>query len=182
MYSDNFMSDLFYVFLSVKFYGMRTSFISDKTELEGIISQCDVCFVGIIEADGTPYVIPMNFGYLNHEIILHSGPEGKHLSLLELNNRVCVTFCTGHELVYQHPDVACSYSMTSKSVICKGSVSFTEDIDEKAELMNLLMRNYTDRQFKYSIPALKNVKVWRVKVDEMTGKSFGQNFKKSSDL
>jgi nitroimidazol reductase NimA-like FMN-containing flavoprotein (pyridoxamine 5'-phosphate oxidase superfamily) len=161
---------------------MRTSFILDKKEMEGIIGQCDVCFVGMIEADGTPYVIPMNFGYVNDEIILHSAPEGKHLSLLELNNRVCVTFSAGHELVYQHPDVACSYSMTSKSVLCKGAVYFVEDLEEKAELLNILMRNYTDRDFKYSTPALRNVKVWRVKVDEMTGKSFGQNFKKSSNL
>lgn len=161
---------------------MRTSFISDVKELESIVNQCDICFVGMVEQDGTPYVIPMNFGYLDHEIILHSGPHGKHLSLLELNNRVCVTFCTKHKLVYQHPDVACSYSMTSKSVLCKGAVTFVEDLKEKEELMNLLMKNYTDRQFKYSTPALMNVKVWRVSIDEMTGKSFGQNFKESSDL
>ena len=48
---------------------MRTSFITDKKEIESIIDQCDICFIGIIEADGTPYVIPMNFGYLNNEII-----------------------------------------------------------------------------------------------------------------
>jgi nitroimidazol reductase NimA-like FMN-containing flavoprotein (pyridoxamine 5'-phosphate oxidase superfamily) len=161
---------------------MRTSYIPDEKEMEAIINQCDVCFVGMVEKDGTPYVIPMNFGYLNHEIILHSAPHGKHLSLLELNNRICVTFCTEHKLVYQHPDVACSYSMTSKSVLCKGAVSFIEDLTEKEEMMSLLMRNYTTREFKYSIPALKNVKVWRVSIDEMTGKSFGQNFKESSDL
>jgi hypothetical protein len=39
------------------------------------------------------------------------------------------------------------------------------------------MKNYTDRQFKYSNPAVSNVKVWRVKVDEITAKAFGQNFK-----
>jgi len=161
---------------------MRTSFIEDKKELESIVKKCDVCFVGMVEEDGTPYVIPMNFGYTNHEIILHSGPHGKHLGLLALNNRVCVTFCTEHKLVYQHPDVACSYSMTSKSVLCKGAVSFVEDLKEKEELMSLLMKNYTNRPFKFSTPALMNVKVWRVKVDEMTGKSFGQNFKQSSDL
>ena len=161
---------------------MRTSIISDVNELEIIINQCDICFVGMIEEDGTPYVIPMNFGYLNHEIILHSGPHGKHLNLLGMNNRVCVTFCAKHKLVYQHPDVACSYSMTSKSVLCKGAVTFIEDLKEKEEMMNLLMRNYTDRPFKYSTPALMNDKVWRVSVDEMTGKSFGQNFKESSDL
>ena len=156
---------------------MRTSFISDKTEIESIIDQCDICFVGITEADGTPYVIPMNFGYLNGQIMLHSAPEGKHLSLLTLSNRICVTFCTDRKLMYQHPDVACSYSMNSKSVVCKGSVSFLEDLQEKEEAMNQLMKKFSDRSFSYSAPALRNVKVWRVTVDEMTAKSFGQNFK-----
>jgi nitroimidazol reductase NimA-like FMN-containing flavoprotein (pyridoxamine 5'-phosphate oxidase superfamily) len=156
---------------------MRTSYIIEKEELESVITQSDICFVGITEADGSPYVIPMNFGYSDNEIILHSGPHGKHLDLLALNNRVCVTFCTDGKLVYQHPDVACSYSMVAKSVLCKGSVTFIENMDEKEEAMNITMKNYTDRPFKYSKPALENVKVWRVKIDEMTGKSFGQNFK-----
>lgn len=156
---------------------MRTSVITDRKEQEDIISQCDVCFVGITEADGTPYVIPMNFGYADGVIILHSAPEGKNISLLELNNKVCVTFCTERKLVYQHPDVACSYSMNARSVVCKGSVLFIEDLAEKESALNLTMKNYTDRPFKYSKPALVNVKVWRVTVDEMTAKAFGQNFK-----
>ena len=77
---------------------MRTSFITNRKEIEDIINHCDVCFVGIIETDGTPYVIPMNFGYANGEIILHSSPEGKHLRLLALNNRISVTFCSERKL------------------------------------------------------------------------------------
>jgi len=156
---------------------MRTSFITDKIEIESIINQCDICFVGFTEKDGTPYVIPMNFGYLDGDIILHSAPEGKHIGLLELSNRICVTFCSDRKLAYQHPDVACSYSMTSKSVVCKGSVSFIEDLEEKEKALNSMMQKFTKKEFKYSAPALRNVKVWRVSVDEMTSKSFGQNFK-----
>ena len=156
---------------------MRTSIITDTSEIEEIIKQCDICFVGFIETDGSPYVIPMNFGYVDGDIILHSGLHGKHLNLLELDNRICVTFCSDRKLVYQHPDVACSYSMTSKSVLCKGTVSFVEDLDEKMELLNQFMKNYSDRTFKYSTPALTNVKVWRMKIVEMTAKAFGKNFK-----
>jgi len=156
---------------------MRSSFISDRSEIESIINQCDICFVGITEADGTPYVIPMNFGYLEGDIILHSAPEGKHLSLLAISNRICVSFCSDRKLVYQHPDVACSYSMKSQSVVCKGSVTFIEDLKEKEEAMNQVMKKFSDRTFTFSAPALRNVKVWRVKVDEITAKSFGQNFK-----
>ena len=157
---------------------MRTSFITERKEIEDIIRHCDVCFIGIVEKDGSPYVIPMNFGYADGEIILHSGPEGKHINLLEVDNRICVTFCSDRKLVYQHPDVACSYSMLSSSVVCKGRVTFIEDLAEKEVAMNLTMKNYTDRDFKYSRPALTNVKVWRVTIEEMTGKAFGQNFKK----
>lgn len=145
--------------------------------MEDIIRQCRICFVGFTELDGTPYVIPMNFGYADGAIILHSAPTGKHIKLLTNSNRVCVTFCTDGKLVYQHPDVACSYSMVSKSVLCKGAVTFVDDLTKKEETMNLLMKNYTDRPFKYSKPAIQNVKIWEVKVDEMTAKAFGQNFK-----
>lgn len=156
---------------------MRTSFITDKTEIESIINQCDICFIGLTEADGTPYVIPMNFGYANDQIYLHSAPEGKHIHLLELSNRICVTFCPERKLVFQHPDVACSYSMLSKSVVCKGEVTFIEDLHEKAEALNSMMKKFSDRTFKYSTPALANVQVWRIKVDEITAKAFGQNYK-----
>ena len=156
---------------------MRTSFITEKTKLEEIIHQCDVCFIGLTERDGSAYVIPMNFGYAAGELILHSGPEGKHVNLISIDNRICVTFCSVRKLVNQHPDVACSYSMLSKSVLCKGKVTFIEDLTEKEAAMNLTMKNYTDKTFKYSKPALMNVKIWRVTIEEMTAKAFGQNFK-----
>lgn len=153
---------------------MRTVSITEKKEMEEILSGCDICYVGIMEADGTPYVIPMNFGYSDGEIILHSAPDGKHVGLLGLNNRVCITFCSESKLVFQHQDVACSYRMLSKSVMCKGAVTFIEDLEEKEAALNILMKNYSDRTFKYSVPALRNVKVWRVAVEEMTGKAFGE--------
>ena len=157
---------------------MKTYVISDKAEMESIINDCSICFVGIADGEQQPYVVPMNFGYYEDEIILHSGPLGKHLDLLAKNNRVCITFCTEGKLVYQHVDVACSYRMDAKSVICNGEVSFVEDLTEKETLLNRFMKKYTDRYFSYSQPALKNVKVWRVKVTEMTAKSFGQPHRK----
>jgi nitroimidazol reductase NimA-like FMN-containing flavoprotein (pyridoxamine 5'-phosphate oxidase superfamily) len=157
---------------------MRTFFIEDIIEIENIINACEICFVGITELDGSPYVIPMNFAYSHGEVILHSAPEGKHLQLLENDNRVCLTFCSDRKLMYQHPDVACSYSMNSKSVLVKGKVTFIDNLEEKEQAMNLFMEKYTQRtDFKYSVPALRNVKVWKVKIEKMTAKAFGQNFK-----
>ena len=157
---------------------MRTFFITDQEEIDQIILSCEHCFVGISEKDGSPYVFPMYFAYADGVIILHSGPHGKHLQLLETDNRVCVTFCTeNNKILYQHPDVACSYSMQSKSVLCKGKIEFVENQEEKERLIKLFMRHYTDREFKISAPAIRNVKVWIMKPETITAKAFGQNFK-----
>jgi len=153
---------------------MKTVFIENKEEIEAIINGCDVCYVGINDTDSAPYVIPMNFGYENDEIYLHSAPVGKHLALIEKDPNVCVTFCSAHKLVYQHVKVACSYRMDAGSVLCKGQVVFIEDKEEKCKALNVIMKNYSDRKFEYSLPAVLNVKIWKIKIVEISAKSFGQ--------
>ena len=61
---------------------MKTFIIEDKQRIESIILHCDACFVGITDLEGNPYVVPMNFGYENGVLYLHSGPEGSKLEML----------------------------------------------------------------------------------------------------
>ena len=98
---------------------MKTIVIEDKQRIESIILQADACFVGMVDLEGNPYVVPMNFGYENDILYLHSGPEGGKIEMLQRNNNVCITFSLGHKLVYQHKQVACSYSMRSESAMCR---------------------------------------------------------------
>ena len=152
---------------------MKTFIIEDKQRIESIILHCDACFVGITDLEGNPYVVPMNFGYENGVLYLHSGPEGSKLEMLEHNNNVCITFSIGHKLVYQHEKVACSYSMRSETAMCRGKVTLIEDMDEKRRILDLFMKQYTDNACSYAEPAVRNVKIWEVKVDEISCKSFG---------
>lgn len=71
---------------------MKTVIIEDQQRVEEIISRCDICFVGITDQEGNPYVIPMNFGYQEGVIYLHSGPTGSSIDMLERNNNVCIHF------------------------------------------------------------------------------------------
>ncbi len=152
---------------------MKTIAIENEQQVEEIISRCDICFVGITDLEGNPYVIPMNFGYRDGVIYLHSGPTGSSLDMLARNSRVCITFSVDHELVFQHPKVACSYRMKAKSVVCRGNVGFIEDLDEKREVLNIIMSHYSSREFTYSDPAVRNVKIWEVPIDSVTAKEYG---------
>lgn len=78
---------------------MKTLIHTDKEQIESIIRQSDVCFVGMADTDGTPYVLPMNFGYKDGVIYLHSAQDGRSISILERNLKVCITFSIDHALV-----------------------------------------------------------------------------------
>lgn len=152
---------------------MKTVELTESKQIEAIIAKSKVCFVGLADTDGTPYVLPMNFGYKDGVVYLHSAQEGRSISILNRNPNVCITFSIDHALVFQHPEVACSYRMRSKSVIAWGKVIFEERYDEKVEALNIIMKQYVDKDFCYSDPAIRNVKIWKVKVSEITCKVFG---------
>ncbi len=147
--------------------------IHTKTEtIEKIIKGCKVCYVGLVDND-MPYVLPMNFGYSDNFIYLHSAPTGRVIDIINNNNNICITFSNNHKLTFQHPEVACSYRMASNSVIAMGKVSFVEDLTEKENILNIIMEQYSDKKFKYSEPAIKNVKIWKVPIDKISCKEFG---------
>ncbi|MDR2533620.1 MAG: pyridoxamine 5'-phosphate oxidase family protein [Tannerellaceae bacterium] len=158
---------------------MKTIVHTDRREIDEFIASCDICYVGMADTDGTPYVLPMNFGYENGVVYLHSGAEGRKMEILERNPRVCITFCAGGKLVWQHPDVACSYSISSRSVVAWGTVAFEDDFDRKVDILRIFMKHHSGREFKFNAPAVMNVKVWKVAVDSvsMKVKEFGVSSK-----
>ncbi len=152
---------------------MKTLKHENTKFIEDVIRACDICFVSMADIDGTPYNIPMNFGYHNGVLYLHSAQEGRSISILERNPRVCIAFCSERELLYQNEEVACSYRMRAKSVIAQGKVQFVEDFDDKVDALNVIMRQYSTRDFKYGAPAVRNVKIWKVKLEDVSCKEFG---------
>ena len=152
---------------------MKTYTVEEQEHIEELIRSCTLCYVGMADEKGIPYVLPMNFGYEEDVIYLHSAQEGHAISILEQNPNVCITFCTDPKLVWQNEEVACSYRMRSDSVICHGRVVFGEDYDEKVKALHIIMRQYSDREFSYSAPSVRNVKIWKVAVEKISAREFG---------
>lgn len=161
---------------------MRTISVENLNRIKDIIKSCNICYVGIADQCGTPYVLPMNFGYKEGVIYLHSAQEGSSISMLEMNPNICITFCTDTKLVWQNEEVACSYRMKCESAICHGKVVFEEDFDEKVKALNIIMSQYSAREFSYSAPSVNNVKIWKVAIDKYSAKVFGAPGKKPSVL
>lgn len=152
---------------------MKSRILTFEPELEAIIRKCQYCSLAMVDLNGKPYVIPMNFGFKENVVYFHSGPEGKKLDILKSNPEVCIAFSTDHLLRWQNTEVACSYSMKYRSVLVHGKVEFITEKIDKEEALNVIMKQYTDEDYKFSEPALINVAVFKVNIEQLEGRVYG---------
>lgn len=151
---------------------MRTLFIEKREEIEEVIRACKTCYVAM-SVDDKPYVLPLNFALEGDYIILHSAMEGRMWETLKSNQQVCINWTLGEELAWQDVRVGCSYRVKSKSAVVEGKVEFIDDFDEKYRCLELLMKQYSNKEFKFGTPAVKNVGIFKVHIEAITGKEFG---------
>ncbi|WP_073169010.1 pyridoxamine 5'-phosphate oxidase family protein [Tangfeifania diversioriginum] len=151
---------------------MRTLFIENREEINKLIRTCKTCYLAMSEND-RPYVLPMNFALDGDAVILHSAQSGRMWETLQKNPNVCINWTLGEELAWQDERVGCSYRVKSKSAIVEGSVEIVDDYDEKVRCLELLMAQYSDRDFKFNSPAIKNVGVMKVHIEKISAKEFG---------
>jgi nitroimidazol reductase NimA-like FMN-containing flavoprotein (pyridoxamine 5'-phosphate oxidase superfamily) len=151
---------------------MRTILIENRAEIDEIIRSCKTCFLAMSE-NNFPYVLPMNFALEADHVILHSAQSGRMWETLKKNRNVCINWINGEELKWQDVRVGCSYRVASKSVLVEGEVDFIDDFTEKTRCLKLLMKQYSDREFKFGKPSVENVGIIRVKIKKITAKEFG---------
>jgi len=152
---------------------MRNKVLTFQSDIVDIIRHCQWCHVAMVDPQGKPYVIPMNFGFRDDTIYLHGAQEGKKITILKNNPDVCIQFSTDHVLRWQSEQVACSWSMKYRSVIAYGKVEFIEDPDEKVAALHTVMAQFSDKVFKFNPPAIREVCVMKVKVDRFEGRAYG---------
>jgi len=152
---------------------MKSKVIDKQEEITSIINKCQVCHVAMVDQQGKPYLVPMNFGFEEGVIYLHSSRSGKKIEILKNNPEVCIEFSTDYFLRYQNEDVACSWSMKYRSVLAYGRVTLIEDETEKVNHLNMIMRNYTPKDFKYNPPSIREVCCWKIVVEKFEGRIYG---------
>ena len=149
---------------------MKNTQTEDLKKIEEIVNKVKVCHIGFVDGD-TPYVLPFNFAYRNNTLYIHSALTGRKIDILKKNNKVCASFEADSKLFVRHEQVACSYSMTFKSVLMFGTLEFIDDIEEKSKIMNLIMEFYTGKSnFTYNLPAISNVAIMKIKIDKATAR------------
>ena len=147
--------------------------INNIKSMESILHEADYCMIGLSD-NNSPYMVPMNFGFKDNNLYLHSAPEGKKIEIIKVNNKVSFGVQIKTEVVKN--EKACNWGMNYMSVIGEGYAFFIEDYNKKVEALNIIMSKYSDCEtntFEYSETVLNNLSLIKVEVKELKGKISG---------
>ena len=152
---------------------MKKRDLTFKPELERIIRKCEICNLAMVDESGFPYVLPMNFGFEGDYIYFHSAPAGRKIDIIKNNPNVCISFSADEQIRWVNEEVACSWGMKYRSVLAYGEVEIVDDFEKKEEALKIIMSNYSDREFTFNAPAVRDVFVFRVKIEKLHGRALG---------
>ncbi len=147
--------------------------ITDRNELHQIIRDSLICHLACC-LDDQPYLVPLSFGYDGHTVYFHTAKDGKKIKYLVLNPRVCLAFESEVKL-QTDLDLACNWTFHFRSVIAYGTAEELIDPDSRASAIKQIMLHYSDRDWKISDNELSRTILWRVQLDEITGKKSSED-------
>jgi nitroimidazol reductase NimA-like FMN-containing flavoprotein (pyridoxamine 5'-phosphate oxidase superfamily) len=144
-------------------------------KMEQILSRAEVGRLALSNGK-TPYIIPLNFAYLNGKIGFHCAWQGKKLDLLALNPRCCFEVDQHMGEVSYHYDALCH--LDYDSVIATGVARIEKDEDAIWQFFQALHAKYKEI---YRKPVEEGGKLWDRKrlrecccvvmdVEELTGR------------
>lgn len=146
--------------------------VTDAAWTEDVLRRAEWLELGLAGADGWPYVVPMNFGYIDGCLILHGATEGKRIRLLSENNRVCFQVAIDTEVVRNESNPS-AFSMKYRSITGFGIAKIIDEIEEKREALKILMHHYDGPVEPMPDKMLKKTLVVKVEILSMTGKNSG---------
>jgi len=143
---------------------------SEKDVMEQVLCSEVVGHLGMASGD-EPYVVPINYVYLEGKIVMHCALAGKKLQMIRRNPSVC--FVVSRQEGSATPHDANQCDMPFESVICYGTARIVNDLEERVELLNQFQRRYdTPEKQREPITAERAQRCGAIviEVESMTGR------------
>ena len=117
-------------------------FIGDGLdEMEAILDRAEVGRIALCDGS-TPYIVPLNFLYVEGKIVFHSAWKGKKFDLLAENPRCCFEVDKFMGEVSYHYDSLCH--LDYDSVLAFGKARIEDDEEKKMRFFQMLHAKYKE--------------------------------------
>jgi len=144
--------------------------INDKNLIFEILKKAHICRLGL-SSNNIPYVVPLNFVYIENTIYIHSAKEGEKIDILKKNKNVCFEIDINTKLILKDP--VCASTMQYQSVIGFGEASFVTEKKEKEKALNLIVEKYVKKTMPLNEKMVESVSIIKIEIKKVTGKQSG---------
>ena len=145
--------------------------IVNRSEIDRIITKSDVCRLAFAK-DNVPYITPVSFGYDGKSIFIHTAKTGRKIEFIKENNLVCFEFDTDVKTI-EDETIPCKWTAAYRSVIGYGKIVELIEFNDKVSAINQIMLHYSGKEWDFDERMLNGVKLWKVEIDEISGKQSG---------
>ena len=140
----------------------------DDAQTMEILQRGKYGVLSLIDPDGLPYGVPLNYALVEGNLYVHSALEGKKLQCVANNPNACFTVVGETEVL---PD---KFSIRYESVIVSGKASIIEASEEKNAALLALIQKYSadfmDKGIAYIHSDKNKTTVIRIAPTYITGK------------
>lgn len=142
--------------------------IKDQHEIAKILHNATVLRLAMCK-ENMPYLVPLSFGYDDKCLYFHCAHEGQKIDFLRANAQVCFEV-EGRVAIKTHAEKPCNWGFSYESVIGRGTAEELTATSGKQEALGCIMKQYSDAAWEFSENELKAVSVWKINIEELTGK------------
>lgn len=152
-------------------YEMRRSDrgISEEEALE-LLRTGEYGILSTVDEDGTPYGVPLSYGFDGERIYFHGTPEGgRKMDNVLRDTRACFTVVGDTEILAE------KFSTVYHSVIAEGHVRLlSEEADKRYGLSQLIDKyssDFAEKGAQYIDKAVGRTAVYEMTVETLSGKA-----------
>ena len=142
--------------------------IKEQATLEEILGSQIICRLAMSDVD-RPYLVPVNYGYRDGFLYVHSAPEGKKIDLLRKNPEL--SFEVEDRVKITTGEKACDWSTRYRSVIGSGRAEILSGEDSKQEGLEVIMAQHGAPDLReFDAGNMKRMVILKIRITSMTGK------------
>lgn len=136
-----------------------------------VTDRCEYAIISMTDSDKAPYCIPLSIVRDGDFIYFHCAAQGRKVDILRKNPAVCIC-CVG-DTVRQEDKFTTKY----QSAVIFGRAKEVVSDEEKIHALRLLCQRHAPSNMKnFDVTIEKSLKitcVWKVKIEEISGKCNG---------
>ena len=140
--------------------------VTDKDHIDAIFKESIVCRVAFNDSPA-PYIIPMNYGYHDNKLYLHTANVGLKLELIEKNNNVGFEIDNKVEIVHGKNGTTLKY----QSIVGEGTIEIVKDVEDKQMCLKYLIEHHGGRFSRHSEKSIAGVTMLVIHINKLTAKA-----------